>query len=203
MGKQRALNCEEDAVDGQGHEGNEHQHEEDVGLDAATLRVIDDGAEAACCAAQLDQLGEHDVAEGQAEEQTQRVEDVGKGQGREDLKDNLATAGAEGIGGVDIAAADVLNGIGGVADHKGRAGHEDEHRFLELADSEQRESERNQGRHGDIAAHDGQGGKEGAGPAETAAENADGHSHDRSQAKAQRDAAKAGQGIAGQGAVEP
>ena len=45
--------------------------------DAAALRLADDVAEAAGLAAELHELGQHDVAEGEAEQQAQRVEDAG------------------------------------------------------------------------------------------------------------------------------
>ena len=75
VGEQLPLDPEQDAIDGQGHQGDDHQHQEDVFPLLASLRDVDDVAQAARLGAELDLLGQHDVAEGQAEQEPQRVED--------------------------------------------------------------------------------------------------------------------------------
>ena len=54
---------------------------------------VDDAAQAARLAASLDHLGQHDVAEGQAEQQPQRIEDARHGQRDQHLHDDLPASG--------------------------------------------------------------------------------------------------------------
>ena len=71
VGEQLPLDPEQDAIDGQGHQGDDHQHQQDVFPLLAALRDVDDVAQAARLGAELDLLGQHDVAEGQAEQEPQ------------------------------------------------------------------------------------------------------------------------------------
>ena len=61
-------------------------------------------------AAVSDELGQHDVAERQAEQQPQRIEDARHRQRHQHLQDDLPARCAERVGRVDVAAADVGNG---------------------------------------------------------------------------------------------
>ena len=183
VGEQLALHPEQQPVDRQGHQGNEHQHQQDIGaVAAAALAEVDDASQPAHVL-RLDDLGQHDVAERQPEQQPQRVENARHGQRHQDLHDDLPAAGAQGVGGIHVAAADVRDGRGGVHDDERHAGDEDEHDLLELADAEQRKRQGDHGRHGDIAADDHQRREEGADAAETAAEHAQRNAHHGRQPK--------------------
>ena len=97
VGEQLPLHPEQQPVDRQGHQRNEHQHQQDIGaVAAAALADVDDAAQAAHVSRRLDHFGQHDVAEGQAEQQPQRIEDAGHGQRDQHLEHDLPARGAPG-----------------------------------------------------------------------------------------------------------
>ena len=81
--------------------------------------------------------------------------------------------------------ADLADRPGRVRDDERHAGDEDEHHLLQLADAEEREGQRDQGRDRNVAAEDRQRQEEGVDPGKAAAEHAQRHADERGQAEAQ------------------
>ena len=95
--------------------------------------------------ADLDHLGQHDVAEGQPEQQPQRVEDAGMRQRNQHLQDHLPPAGAERVGRVDVVVADVRSRRVAVSKMTNATqAMKMNITFCIFADAEQREGQRDQ-----------------------------------------------------------
>ena len=167
---------------------------------AAPLRHHDDRAHAA---RQVDDLGKDDVAKGQTEEQPQRSEDVGQGQGHQHLEEHLPWRGAQSQRRLHIALLDAGDGARGVEDDEHDAGDEDEHDLLLLADAEPDEGERDERGDRDIAAEDRDRGDEGAELGPGAAQDAERDADERGQTKPLKHAPQRGQQVSHQRLVEP
>ena len=149
------------------------------------------------------QFGQHDVTERQAEQQAQRIEQPWHGQRHEDFKNDLQARSAEREGGIDVAAADIGDRRGRIHHDERDDGDENEHHLLRLADSEQRERQRDQRRDRNVAAEHIDRGKEGIDPGKAAAEHAKRNRDGSGQQEAEHHAPQADEQVPGQRIAEP
>src|SRR5258706_6190441 len=84
--KQSALEEEQEAIDAVGEQSDDDQDQDDVLGQSTTLARHQQVAETVL---RVDQFGQHDVAERQAEEMPQAVVDVGQRERHEHFSDNL------------------------------------------------------------------------------------------------------------------
>ena len=136
VGEQAALQRLQHPVDDEGDHGNEQQHQEDILARATPHGHVDDVAQSPRFIPEADGLGQHDVAEGETEQQPKRVADSRQRERDQHLEDDLPAPGPEGVGGVDILFAHLPDGLGGVGENEGDAGQEDEHHLLKLPNAE-------------------------------------------------------------------
>ena len=84
-GKELGLHEEEQPVDAKSDNRDDEQDKQHVLSLPSPLRNIDQITQPTGFPAELHDLGQHDVAERQAEDQPQRVEDAGKASGKSTL----------------------------------------------------------------------------------------------------------------------
>ena len=99
----------------------------------------------------VDHLGEHDVAERQAEQEAQAVEDVGQRQRHQHLRHDLQRLAPERLRGLDVALGHAGDRRHGVGEDERHAGDEDEHHLLRLVDAEPEDGQRDQRRDRQVA----------------------------------------------------
>src|SRR4051794_5613229 len=100
IGEQAALEEEQQAIDAVGEQPDDHEDQNDVLRESATLTRHQQVAEAVL---RVDQLGEHDVAKRQAEEMAQAAVDLRQRQRDEHLVDDLERGRAERLRGFHVA----------------------------------------------------------------------------------------------------
>ena len=99
----------------------------------------------------VDQLGEHDVAEGHAEQRSKTLIYVGQRQRDQDLADDLPLGSAQSGGRFDVAVRHRGDRAHRVGINERNAGDEDEHHLLRFVDAEPQNRQRDQRGNRDIS----------------------------------------------------